>query len=102
MTTTTNEHSVSVIGAGSMGSALTRAFISKGFNVTVWNRNQSKMQPLIDMGAMAAKDITAAIRASNVIVICVSDYKATRNILEANGVAASLKNKTLIQLSTGT
>jgi 3-hydroxyisobutyrate dehydrogenase-like beta-hydroxyacid dehydrogenase len=102
MTTTTNERNVSVIGAGSMGAALTRAFISNGFNVTVWNRNQSKMQPLIELGASAAPDITTAIRASHVIVICVSDYKATRNILEANGVAATLQGKTFIQLSTGT
>ncbi|WP_207513941.1 NAD(P)-dependent oxidoreductase [Longitalea luteola] len=102
MTTTTNERNVTVIGAGSMGAALTRAFIEKKFSVTVWNRNQSKMQPLVEMGASAAPDITSAINASNVIVICVSDYKASRSILETNGVAASLRGKTLIQLSTGT
>lgn len=99
---TTNERNVSVIGSGSMGAALTRAFIAKEFSVTVWNRNRSKMQPLIEMGASAASEITAAIRASDVIVICVSDYKATRSILEAHGVANALSGKTLIQLSTGT
>ncbi|WP_205509580.1 NAD(P)-dependent oxidoreductase [Longitalea arenae] len=102
MTTTKNERTVTVIGAGSMGAALSRAFISNGFSVTVWNRNQSKLQALTALGASAAADITAAIKASNVIVICVSDYKVSRNILEANGVAATLKGKTLIQLSTGT
>src|SRR5688572_25933394 len=100
--TTINERKVAVIGAGSMGAALTRAFIEKGFSVTVWNRNQAKLQPLIKMGAFAAADITAAINTSKVIVICLSDYKATRHVLEANGVAASLNGKTLIQLSTGT
>jgi 3-hydroxyisobutyrate dehydrogenase-like beta-hydroxyacid dehydrogenase len=102
MMTTTNSGNVSVIGLGSMGAALARAFISKGFRVTVWNRDKSKMQPLIDMGASAAADITAAVKAANVIVVCVSDYKATHKILEAEGVAAALQGRTLVQLSTGT
>src|SRR5688572_18833513 len=101
MTTTNSEH-VSVIGLGSMGAALAGAFIAKGYHVTVWNRDSSKMQPLIKKGAFAAADIQAAIKASNVIVICVSDYKATRNILAAEGIATSLKGRTLLQLSTGT
>jgi 3-hydroxyisobutyrate dehydrogenase-like beta-hydroxyacid dehydrogenase len=102
MMTTTNEGHVSVIGLGSMGTALARAFISKGFAVTVWNRNKLKMQPLIEMGALPAADITAAIKASNVIVVCVSDYQATRKLLETNDVAIALHGRTLLQLSTGT
>ena len=100
--TTKNEGPVSVIGLGSMGTALARTFISKGFQTTVWNRDKSKMQSLIEMGASAAPDATMAIKASNVVVICVSDYKATRTLLEANGVAAALHGRTLLQLSTGT
>lgn len=100
--TTTNEGHVSVIGLGSMGTALARALISKGFQVTVWNRNKLKMQPLIELGALPAPDITAAIKASNVIVICVSDYQATRKLLETSDVAVALHGRTLLQLSTGT
>jgi 3-hydroxyisobutyrate dehydrogenase-like beta-hydroxyacid dehydrogenase len=102
MMTTTNREHVSVIGLGSMGAALAGAFIAKGHPVTVWNRDSSKMQPLIEKGAFAAAGIQAAITASKVIVICVSDYKATRNILESEGIATALQGRTLLQLSTGT
>lgn len=102
--TTTTKHpgSVSVIGLGSMGAALARAFLSKGFQVTVWNRDMAKAQSLIDAGATAAVNVKAAIAANEVIVLCVSDYKATRRILEADGAAEALRNRTLVQLSTGT
>lgn len=102
MTTTNNYGNVSVIGLGSMGAALARAFISKNYSVTVWNRDMVKAQPLVEAGAVAPGDVKAAIEASQVIVVCVSDYKVTRKILEAEGVAAALRGRTLVQLSTGT
>jgi 3-hydroxyisobutyrate dehydrogenase-like beta-hydroxyacid dehydrogenase len=84
-----------------MGAALAAAFVSKGYTVTVWNRDITKAQPLIKAGAVAAPDVKSAIEASAVSVICVSDYKASRSILEAGG-AAALRGRTLVQLSTGT
>jgi len=102
MTATTKHPAISVIGLGSMGAALARALVSKGFQVTVWNRNMEKAQPLIAADAIAAADAKAAIEASPVIVVCVSEYKVTRKILEADGVAPALKGRTLVQLSTGT
>jgi 3-hydroxyisobutyrate dehydrogenase-like beta-hydroxyacid dehydrogenase len=102
MTATTNQSRVSVIGLGSMGAALARALVSKGFKVTVWNRNMEKAKSLIAAGAIAAADAKAAVEASPVIVVCVSAYNATRSILEAEEVAAALQGRTLVQLSTGT
>lgn len=103
MTATTNSAgNVTVIGLGSMGAALARAFVSKGFRVTVWNRDMSKAQPLTAAGAIAAESITKAVEASPVIVVCVSDYKASQKIFEADGAAAALRGRVLVQLSTGT
>ena len=39
--------SVSVIGMGLMGSALGRALVDKGSEVTVWNRTPAKCEPLM-------------------------------------------------------
>jgi 3-hydroxyisobutyrate dehydrogenase-like beta-hydroxyacid dehydrogenase len=100
MTTTTNsQDNVTVIGLGSMGTALAHALIKKKFRVTVWNRDRAKMDPLAEAGALATDTIAVAINASQVIVVCVSDYKATYRILEAAG---DLHGRTFIQLSTGT
>lgn len=93
---------VTVIGLGSMGAALAHAFLSKGFQVTVWNRDEAKARPLVEKGATLASGATAAIEASPLVVVCVSDYKATKKILEADGATAALRGRTLVQLSTGT
>lgn len=104
MTGTTNNLSekVTVIGLGSMGAALARSFLTKGFQVTVWNRDQSKAIHLMEKGALLASSLTAAIEASPLLVICVSDYKATKKIFGAGEAVAALRGRTLVQLSTGT
>lgn len=103
MTTATNstDKKVTVIGLGSMGGAIARAFISSGAPVTVWNRDMAKAQPFAALGATVADSLTAAIAASKLIVICVSDYKITQKIL-ATADATVLHGRTLVQLSTGT
>ena len=100
MTTGTTEK-VTVIGLGSMGKAIAQAFISKGYEVTVWNRDASKAAPLTAAGATAAPDLAAAVKASGLIVTIVSDYKVSKRIFDS--IDASLfHGKTLVQLSTGT
>ena len=42
---------IGFIGLGIMGDGMSRNLLKAGFNVTVWNRTISKMQPLIDLGA---------------------------------------------------
>ena len=73
--------SITVIGLGAMGSALANAMLAKGSKVTVWNRDKSKAAPLAAKGAIVAESITTAIEASSLVLICVSDYKATTTIL---------------------
>jgi 3-hydroxyisobutyrate dehydrogenase-like beta-hydroxyacid dehydrogenase len=94
--------SVTVIGLGAMGSALANALLAKGFKVTVWNRNKTKAASLASKGAFVAESVTAAIKASPLLLICISDYKATMKILNEAGVKELLAGRTLVQLSTGT
>lgn len=100
MTGTTDK--VTVIGLGSMGTALAQAFIANGAQVTVWNRNKSKMNVLAEKGAIAAASAVEAIAASDLTVICVSDYKAADKIIRNEDVVKVLRGRTLVQLSTGT
>jgi len=96
----TANNKVSVIGLGSMGTTLARLLLQKGYEVTVWNRSSGKADELIKEGAILAKDIREAIAASPVIVICVYNYQASRDILDTPEVKALLDQKLLLQLST--
>ncbi|MGH6951786.1 MAG: NAD(P)-dependent oxidoreductase [Vitreimonas sp.] len=93
---------VTVIGLGEMGRALVGAFLRAGHRVTAWNRTADKARQLVAQGAILAPSVVAAIEASSVIVVCVSDYAATGAILDDQSVATAFKGRTLVQLSTGT
>ncbi|SRR5712691_1331831 len=93
---------VSVIGLGSMGTALADAFLRENITVTVWNRTSSKCNRLIAQGASAASTVATAVAASDVLVVCVSNYAITDELLGSREVIAALNGKSIIQLSTGT
>jgi len=81
-----------------MGTALARAFLANDNEVTVWNRSVDKSEPLARAGARVAKTVADAVIAGDVIVICISDYGASRSLLEEAG---DLSGKTLVQLTGG-
>ena len=90
---------VTVIGLGNMGSALARCLLENGHAVTVWNRTLEKAAPLVEMGAVLAPNLSAAIMDSQLIMICVTNYAAANHIRDE--VAANLPGKLLVQLTTG-
>lgn len=92
---------VSVIGLGSMGTAIARVLLQNGYRVTVWNRSSAKADPLIKEGAILAPSAASAISASHVSIICVSDYKTSYGILDTEEGKRALAGRILLQLSTG-
>jgi 3-hydroxyisobutyrate dehydrogenase-like beta-hydroxyacid dehydrogenase len=90
---------VTVIGLGHMGSALARVLQQNGCTVTVWNRSPEKAAPLLEMGAALAPSAAAAVIASPLILVCVTNYAASNRILDE--VAADLAGKLLVQFTTG-
>ena len=90
-----------VIGLGQMGSTLARLLLQDGYRVAVWNRNAAKAEPLVALGAVAATSALEAVAAGDIVVVCVLDYAAAREILRQDGIAAALEGKLLLQLGTG-
>jgi 3-hydroxyisobutyrate dehydrogenase-like beta-hydroxyacid dehydrogenase len=90
---------VTLIGLGNMGSALGRALLKNGCAVTVWNRSSEKAIPLVDIGADLAPSPAVAIAASPIIIVCVTNYAVSNQILGEQGT--NLRGKLLVQLSTG-
>ncbi|MFD3461882.1 NAD(P)-dependent oxidoreductase [Nocardia fluminea] len=93
------KQSVTVLGTGSMGSALADAFLAAGYRTQVWNRNHERTTPLVEAGAIAHHDIADAVAASPVIISCLTTFAATRESLL--GVDA-LAGRDLITLNSGT
>src|SRR5919109_1490697 len=90
---------VTLIGLGQMGAALGEAILKAGQRVTVWNRTAVRANSLVQRGAQLAADARQAVMASPIVVVCVTDYAASRAIL--GGAADALAGKVLVQLSTG-
>jgi 3-hydroxyisobutyrate dehydrogenase-like beta-hydroxyacid dehydrogenase len=89
---------VTVIGLGSMGSALAGALIEAGHPTTVWNRTAAKAAPLVARGARHAASVEEAVAASPLVIACLTTYEDTRDVLEP---AASLKGRALVTLNSG-
>jgi len=89
---------VTVMGLGSMGSALARALIAAKYAVTVWNRTPARAAPLVELGAIVATSVRVAVAASPIVIICIDNYVGSHSLLADEDVAG----RTLIQLSTGT
>lgn len=92
---------LAVIGLGQMGATLAKLLLAADMKVQVWNRNPAKAEPLASAGARIAPTAVQAVRAADIVVMCVHDFGAAHQILAGEGVKAALRGKLLIHLTTG-
>ncbi|MFI6478781.1 NAD(P)-dependent oxidoreductase [Nonomuraea sp. NPDC050663] len=90
---------VSVIGLGSMGSALAESFVRAGHPTHVWNRTAAKAAPLVAMGARHVEAVEDAVTAAPLVVTCLTTFEDTRLALSPAG--ASLRGRALVTLNSG-
>jgi 3-hydroxyisobutyrate dehydrogenase-like beta-hydroxyacid dehydrogenase len=91
-----------VIGTGNMGSALARAMLAAGNQVTAWNRTRSRTDPLLSAGAIVADSIPDAVHDSDIVIMCVADQPACAALLSDPAVTDALRGKLFVQLTTTT
>jgi 3-hydroxyisobutyrate dehydrogenase-like beta-hydroxyacid dehydrogenase len=91
---------VTIVGLGLMGQALAERFLHAGHPTTVWNRSPGKADRLVEQGATAVATPADAIAGSPLTVVCVLDYAAVREILDAAGDA--LRGRVVVNLTSGT
>lgn len=92
---------VTIIGTGRMGSALAVALSQKGFATTVWNRTASKAEPLSRLGLSVAPSILKAVQEADIVIVNVSDYISTLQLLQQPDMEFALRGRILVQLSSG-
>jgi 3-hydroxyisobutyrate dehydrogenase-like beta-hydroxyacid dehydrogenase len=91
---------VTVIGLGPMGQAMTTTLVRAGHPVTVWNRTPGRADALVAAGARLAASPAAAVRASDLVILSLTDYQAMWDVLGA-AAATSLAGRTVVNLSSG-
>lgn len=83
---------VSFIGLGNMGAGMASCIQEKGFDLTVWNRTASKMDPFVEKGAKPAATLRDAATGADVVVTSLMDDKSIlENLQGDNGLLAGLK-----------
>jgi 3-hydroxyisobutyrate dehydrogenase len=92
------------LGLGIMGGGMARNLLTKGFPLTVFNRNAEKSKPFANEGAHVASSPREAAERAEIIVSMVADDIAARSLwLGANGALAGAKPGTIcIECSTVT
>lgn len=81
MSESDSNRSVTVIGLGSMGQAMVRAFLDAKIDVTVWNRTAARAEAMVELGAKRAESVAEALDANRVIVVSLTDYQAMYAVL---------------------
>lgn len=91
---------ISVIGTGTIGSAITEALLNAGNKVLVYNRTASKTEPLVNLGAIAVSTPEQAIEESDVTILAVYGGEILREVLLNDNVKPLLKGKKLLTVAT--
>lgn len=90
-----------VIGLGMMGSQIALRLALKGHNVTVFNRDRSKIEKLLTNGTTNLK-MAHQPNSSDVALICVKDYQAIENVTFMTGGLIETTNADLVVIQCST
>src|SRR6266487_1794312 len=77
---------VAVIGAGIMGSAMTRNLVAAGLDTRVWDRSASATGPLADSGAVVAASVRDALRDAGVVITMLPTAEVVDSVIFDGGV----------------
>ncbi|MEU6643133.1 NAD(P)-binding domain-containing protein [Saccharomonospora sp. NPDC046836] len=89
---------ITVLGLGAMGRALALAFLRGGHLTTVWNRTPGKDTEAVAAGATGAATAGEAIRAGELIIVCLLDDKSVHEVLDP--VVNDLAGRAVVNLTT--
>ena len=84
---------VAFLGGGRIDAPLTARLIKAGFEVRVWHRNTSLMNPLVDVGAIAARSPAQAAKNADVVVTLLPDGLTTQFVMTGDeGALTTLRS----------
>ncbi len=85
------------IGIGLMGKPMVLRLLAAGHEVTVWNRSKEKLALVLEKGAKAAGSPAEVARASEIVMLCVTDQNAAEDVLfSPQGISQGGKSGLLV------
>jgi len=78
---------VTVLGAGIMGSAMTRNLVAAGFDTRVWDRSPQATGPLADAGARVAASAPDAVRDARIVITMLPTAEVVESVIFDGGTA---------------
>ena len=89
--------SIGFIGLGTMGCAMAANLLSKGYDVTVYNRTAAKAEQLQSLGAAVAATPADAARSRSVVITMVSNDDSIRDVYDGeSGIFSAVSEGTVI------
>ena len=88
---------VSLLGTGLLGTAIAQRLLDRGLDVHVWNRNASRLGPLVDQGATPILDLHDAALNRDAVITVLRDGNVTAEVLRSLG---PLAQATVIPMGT--
>ena len=97
-----NQRAIGFIGLGIMGRGMAHNLLRAGFQLTVWNRTQNKMDELVSAGAKAADSPAAVAQQSHITITCVSDTPDVQTVIlgEKGAIHGAAPGSLIIDTST--
>ncbi len=93
---------VGFIGLGIMGGGMAGNLLKKGFELTVWNRDATKCQPLAEQGAKVAESPAQLAATCEVVVSMLRDDPVVLQLIKDEAMPAAARGTTFIEMSTVT
>ncbi|PZG02339.1 NAD(P)-binding domain-containing protein [Micromonospora deserti] len=90
---------VAVIGTGAIGSAVVHRLLGGGYDVTVWNRTESRATALVAAGALPARSVREAVSSTTLSFLTLKDYSAVEQCLAQ--LDMDLSGQTIVGMYTG-
>lgn len=82
------------IGMGLMGVPMSKRLLDAGFDVTVFNRNGAKCQPVVDLGSKQAQSLEEVTTAVDVLMMCISNTQSVEDVIRQ--ILPSIKSNQII------
>ena len=90
---------IALIGTGLLGGAIAQRLLHQGHALHLWNRDPSKLKPLVALGGIAASSALEAVNQADWVITVLSDGRVTRQIL-LDHVGDGLRGKRVLQIGT--